>query len=91
MDRIVIDSNIIFNAILNLNSRIGQILINGQDYCLQNLLINKKFQNSGIGKPLMELMIQGVTSAKKPIQLQVFKTNLKALRETFLSTIFFAF
>ncbi len=32
MDRIIVDSNILFSAILNLNSRIGQILINGQDY-----------------------------------------------------------
>jgi len=32
MDRIIVDSNILFSAILNLNSNIGQILINGQDY-----------------------------------------------------------
>ena len=32
MSSIIVDSNILFSAILNLNSRIGQILINGQDY-----------------------------------------------------------
>lgn len=32
MDRIIVDSNILFSAILNLNSNIGQILINGQEY-----------------------------------------------------------
>ncbi|NEN25233.1 hypothetical protein G3O08_17185 [Cryomorpha ignava] len=32
MDNIIVDSNILFSAILNLNSRMGQILINGQEY-----------------------------------------------------------
>ena len=32
MDKIIVDSNIIFSAVLNLNSHIGQILINGGDY-----------------------------------------------------------
>jgi predicted nucleic acid-binding protein len=32
MDRIIVDSNVLFSAILNLNSNIGQILINGQEY-----------------------------------------------------------
>ncbi|NJY61890.1 hypothetical protein HC174_03855 [Salinimicrobium sp. CDJ15-81-2] len=31
MTKIVVDSNIIFSAILNVNSRIGQILLTGQD------------------------------------------------------------
>jgi len=29
MNKIIIDSNIVFSALLNVNSRIGQILING--------------------------------------------------------------
>ena len=32
MDKIIVDSNILFSAMLNLNSNIGQILINGQEY-----------------------------------------------------------
>ena len=32
MTRIVLDTNIIFSAFLNVNSRIGQILIRGDDY-----------------------------------------------------------
>ncbi len=32
MTKIVVDTNIIFSALLNTNSRIGQILINGKDY-----------------------------------------------------------
>lgn len=32
MTKIVIDSNIVFSALLNINSRIGQILINGSKY-----------------------------------------------------------
>ncbi len=29
MTKIIIDTNIVFSALLNINSRIGQILING--------------------------------------------------------------
>lgn len=32
MDKILVDSNILFSAILNVNSRIGQILLNGEEY-----------------------------------------------------------
>ena len=32
MTKIIIDSNIVFSALLNVNSRIGQILINGNKY-----------------------------------------------------------
>ena len=32
MTNIIIDSNIVFSALLNINSRIGQILINGHNY-----------------------------------------------------------
>ena len=32
MTKIIIDSNIVFSALLNINSRIGQILINGHKY-----------------------------------------------------------
>lgn len=32
MTKIVVDSNIIFSAILNINSRIAQILLTGEDY-----------------------------------------------------------
>jgi predicted nucleic acid-binding protein len=32
MIKIIVDTNIVFSALLNTNSRIGQILINGKDY-----------------------------------------------------------
>ena len=32
MIKIIIDTNIVFSALLNINSRIGQILINGKHY-----------------------------------------------------------
>lgn len=32
MTKIIVDSNILFSAMLNINSRIGQILINGQEF-----------------------------------------------------------
>jgi predicted nucleic acid-binding protein len=32
MTRLIVDSNIIFSAILNINSRIGQILLTGEDF-----------------------------------------------------------
>jgi predicted nucleic acid-binding protein len=32
MTKIIIDTNIAFSALLNINSRIGQILINGNRY-----------------------------------------------------------
>ena len=32
MTKIIIDTNIVFSALLNTNSRIGQILINGNRY-----------------------------------------------------------
>ena len=32
MTKLIVDSNIIFSAILNINSRIGQILLTGEDF-----------------------------------------------------------
>jgi len=32
MDKIIVDSNILFSAILNLNSNICQVLINGKEH-----------------------------------------------------------
>lgn len=32
MTKIIIDTNIAFSALLNVNSRIGQVLINGNKY-----------------------------------------------------------
>jgi len=37
MNKIIIDTNILFSALLNTDSRIGQILINGKRY--YNLMI----------------------------------------------------
>ncbi len=47
---------------------------------LQSILIEKKFQNLGIGRILMEQIIEQANSAKKTIRLQVFKVNLRAQR-----------
>ena len=32
MTKIIVDTNVVFSALLNTNSRIGQILINGKNY-----------------------------------------------------------
>ena len=32
MTKIIVDTNIVFSALLNINSRIGQILINGKNH-----------------------------------------------------------
>ena len=32
MTKIIVDTNVVFSALLNINSRIGQILINGKNY-----------------------------------------------------------
>ncbi|MDO6518984.1 GNAT family N-acetyltransferase [Zobellia uliginosa] len=45
---------------------------------LENLLIENEFQNSGIGKAVMEKIIERANSEKKLIRLQVFKINIKA-------------
>jgi ribosomal protein S18 acetylase RimI-like enzyme len=47
---------------------------------VHNILIMSKFQNLGIGKQLMNDVITKSTSVQKPIRLQVFKINEKALR-----------
>ena len=45
---------------------------------IENLLIEKEFQNLGIGKAVMEKIIERANSEKKLIRLQVFKINIKA-------------
>jgi ribosomal protein S18 acetylase RimI-like enzyme len=45
---------------------------------LENLLIENEFQNSGIGKAVMEKIIERANSEKKLIRLHVFKINIKA-------------
>jgi ribosomal protein S18 acetylase RimI-like enzyme len=45
---------------------------------LKNLLIEKEFQNKGIGKEVMEKIIEKADSDKKLVRLQVFKINSKA-------------
>ncbi|WP_445731857.1 GNAT family N-acetyltransferase [Mariniflexile sp.] len=45
---------------------------------IENLLIEKEFQNLGIGKEVMEKIIEKANSEKKLIRLQVFKINIKA-------------
>ena len=61
---------------------IGLIIV--QEYedemFLQNLLIEQVFQNQGIGNKVMQSLIARANAAQKPIRLQVFKINVKALR-----------
>lgn len=45
---------------------------------IENLLIDRQFQNSGVGTEVMQRMIQKSISEKKSIRLQVFKINTKA-------------
>lgn len=47
---------------------------------IENLLIEKEFQNLGIGKEIMERIIERSNSEKIIILLQVFKMNTKALK-----------
>jgi len=61
---------------------IGYLAIkeNDNEIYLENLLIEKDFQNSGIGKEVMENIIDRANSGKKLIRLQVFKINFRAQR-----------
>ena len=45
---------------------------------IENLLIENEFQNLGIGKAIMEKIIERANSEEKLIRLQVFKINIKA-------------
>lgn len=45
---------------------------------LQSILIEKEFQNKGIGKIFMRTLIEKANSEEKKILLQVFKINTKA-------------
>lgn len=45
---------------------------------IENLLIEREFQNLGIGKEIMEEIIERANSEKKLIRLQVFKINVRA-------------
>lgn len=45
---------------------------------VENLLIENEYQNLGIGKSVMEKIIERANHEKKMIQLQVFKINIKA-------------
>ncbi|MAZ26703.1 MAG: hypothetical protein CL868_06450 [Cytophagaceae bacterium] len=47
---------------------------------LQSILIEKKFQNVGIGKIIMQGIITRANYLNRPIRLQVFKINVNAQR-----------
>lgn len=61
---------------------IGYIAITETDkeIYIENLLIVEEFQNLGIGKEIMEKVIEKASSEKKLIRLQVFKINSNAQR-----------
>jgi predicted nucleic acid-binding protein len=57
MTKIIVDTNIVFSALLNVNSRIGQILINGKDHYhfyspeyVRHEIFNHKERIKSIGK-----------------------------------------
>lgn len=47
---------------------------------IENLLIEMEFQNLGIGKTIMEQIVESADFKKKRIRLKVFKINTKAQR-----------
>lgn len=59
---------------------VGYIVLseNDKEIYIENLLIEQLFQNLGIGKKVMQSLIQKSSIKKKPIRLQVFKINTKA-------------
>lgn len=59
---------------------VGYIAIseNDKEIYIENLLVEKTFQNLGIGNEVMKRIIQESCSEKKPIRLQVFKINTEA-------------
>jgi ribosomal protein S18 acetylase RimI-like enzyme len=61
---------------------IGYIAIKetGKEIYIENLLIVEEFQNLGIGKEIMEKVIEKASSEKKLMRLQVFKINSNAQR-----------
>tara|TARA_R110000868_G_scaffold91812_2_gene254400 strand:- start:14806 stop:15180 length:375 start_codon:yes stop_codon:yes gene_type:complete len=61
---------------------VGYLILKDTDneIYIENLLIEKEFQNLGIGKEVMQKIIERANSEKKLIRLQVFKINIKAQR-----------
>lgn len=61
---------------------IGYIVISetNSEIYIENFMIDNTFQNLGIGKSVMERIIQKSCSKKKIIRLQVFKINIGAQR-----------
>ena len=61
---------------------IGYVVLKETDkeILIENLLIEKEFQNLGIGKEVMAQIIERAHLEKKLIRLHVFKINIKAQR-----------
>jgi len=51
-----------------------------EDIYIENILIDNRFQNLGIGTKIMKSIINKADSQKKAILLQVLKINVKAKR-----------
>lgn len=60
--------------------KIGFIVIKEttKEIYIENLLIEKEFQNLGIGKIVMDRIMDKANKKNKIIRLQVFKINIKA-------------
>ncbi len=59
---------------------VGYLVVKETDkqIIIENLLIDKDFQNLGIGKVIIQEIIQRANSETKEMRLQVFKINTKA-------------
>lgn len=59
---------------------VGYIVVSekNREIYIENLLIDKAFQNRGIGSEVMETIVQKSVLEKKVIRLQVFKINTRA-------------
>jgi len=62
--------------------KIGYIIMKESDeeIYIENILIDNRFQNLGIGTNIMKSIINKANSQRKTIRLQIFKINVKAKR-----------
>lgn len=79
--KLLSDNNISNTKIIEKNGReVGYLVLKEtlNDIYIENLLIENQSQNLGMGKSIMEKIIERLNYEKKFIRLQVFKINIKA-------------
>lgn len=52
--------------------------VSNSEIYIENLILGKRFQNSGFGTEIMKLLIKEAEKEKKPIGLRVLKENKRA-------------